>query len=590
MFKLSNFLFIFPILLISLFTLYPSFNLALFGDDWLAIHRYVTDVGSLSAGFSRHLQEYLLTYGPTQVIMGILVHFYNFNSTLFYITSYILRLFAAFSLFPIVFYLTKNKLSAFFAVLFFSVTATGFDTTNWVFNMTSYLAIGFFSLFLYFYLRSKEKGRMIFLLPAIILLYLAYITCSIRMHATLPLIILLEVFWNLQERNFFFARKSLIRFGLIIATIFFIRFTGNSFGNPSEGTSRLIEGLNVITSALNHGRYDLLAYPFTSFGSVFFPDIVLPFSGQVSSTRNLIIDIVLPILTVFIVLYKLFALLTHNLKKTFFGILVAVMIVWTVVTIVFYRLNISTFSSVAYISLMLMGGYIIIIGLMFIAENYKNKSTSTLLILSLALTLLSYLYAWWWRPELYSTTNRYLIVAAAGAAMFLSGLISLGKNKHYQIAIFIIFIPLLGMHIHATRIYEHQLITFGHGQETVNKIWSSMPDLSEISKKERVSVFYIIGDGTNGSILHDSITFGFGFHTALIYNITQADKVPIVIDSWEEAVSVVTDGKAFIRQYGEIKKPIPVENVYAFKLEGTNHLIDITLQVREELRKELQKI
>ena len=62
------------------------------------------------------------------------------------------------------------------------------------------------------------------------------------------------------------------------------------------------------------------------------------------------------------------------------------------------------------------------------------------------------------------------------------------------------------------------------------------------------------------------------------------------LDSWEEVISTVKDGKAFIRQYGEIKKPIPVENVYAFKLEGTNHLIDITLQVREELRKELQKI
>ena len=188
---LNNFFFIFFILLISLFTLYPSFNLALFGDDWLVIHRYVTDVGSLSEGFSKHMREYLTAYGPTQVLMGILAQFYNYNATLYYVTSYILRLFAAFSLFPIVFYLTRNKLSAFFAVLFFSVTATGFDTTNWVFNMTSYLSIGFFSLFMYFYIRSKAEEKSIFLLPAVTLLYLAYITCSIRMHATLPLLIIL---------------------------------------------------------------------------------------------------------------------------------------------------------------------------------------------------------------------------------------------------------------------------------------------------------------------------------------------------------------------------------------------------------------
>ena len=115
---LNNFFFIFFILLISLFTLYPSFSLALFGDDWLVIHRYVTDVGSLSEGLSKHMREYLTAYGPTQVLMGILAQFYDYNATLYYVTSYVLRLFAAFSLFPIVFYLTRNKLSAFFATAF----------------------------------------------------------------------------------------------------------------------------------------------------------------------------------------------------------------------------------------------------------------------------------------------------------------------------------------------------------------------------------------------------------------------------------------------------------------------------------------
>ena len=582
---LNNFFFIFFILLISLFTLYPSFSLALFGDDWLVIHRYVTDVGSLSEGLSKHMREYLTAYGPTQVLMGILAQFYDYNATLYYVTSYVLRLFAAFSLFPIVFYLTRNKLSAFFAVLFFSVTTTGFDTTNWVFNMTSYLSIGFFSLFMYFYIRSKAEGKSIFLLPAVILLYLAYITCSIRMHATLPLFIILEIFWNLQERNLFFARKSIFRLGVAIATILFIRFTGNSFGQPSEGAARFSEGINIMTLLISQGRYDFLAYPFASFGSVFIPDTILPFKGQILSTSNLILNTALPILVIFIILYRLLVLLTDNLNKASFKILIALMIVWTIVAAIFYRGSITIFSSATYSSLLLIGGYIIILGLMFLTKNYKKKPISTLLILSLALILLSYLYAWWWRPELYLTTNRYLVVGAAGAAIFLSSLISLGKSKSHQIAIFIIFTPLLIMHIYSTRMYEYQLVSLGHGQENFNRIWASMPNLPEISKKERVTVFYFVGDGTNGSILHDSIIFGFPFHISLLYNITESDKVPIVLDSWEEVISTVKDGKAFIRQYGEIKNPIPVDNVYAFKLEGKNHLIDITTQVREELLK-----
>ena len=584
MLKISkNFLFVFSILLISLFTLYPSFNLALFGDDWLVIYRYVTDVGSISAGFSKHLHEYLSPYGPTQVFMGLLAQLYNYDSTSYYITSYLFRLFAAFSLFPITFYLTRNKLSAFFAVLFFSVTTTGFDTTNWVFNMTSYLAIGFISLFLFFYLRSKKEGGTIFLVPAIILLYLAYITSSIRMHATLPLLIILEVFWNLQERNLLFFRKSFIRLALVLVTILFIRFTGASFGQPTEAADRIREGTNTFKLFLSQGRYDFLAYPLATLGSIFIPDAILPFQSQVSSITNYIINIVLPILLIFSTASRFLIKLTHGLKKGLFGILFALMITWTIIAIVFYRGNISTFSSTTYNSLVLIGGYIFILGAIFIIKNIKLKSTATLLILSLAWILLSYLYAWLWRPELYLTTNRYLIVGAAGAAIFLSGLISLGNSKRNQITIFVIFASLLIMHIYSTRMYEYQLISFGHGQEISNKIWASIPYMPEISKKEKVSVFYFVGDGTNGSIIHDSITFGFPPHMALLYNITDNNKVPVVLESWEDVVSAVTDGKAFIRHYGVAIDPIPVDNVYIFKLEGKDQLIDLTTQARKKL-------
>lgn len=221
---------------------------------------------------------------------------------------------------------------------------------------------------------------------------------------------------------------------------------------------------------------------------------------------------------------------------------------------------------------------------MFVIKNLKLKSTSTLLILSLTWILLSYIYAWLWRPELYLTTNRYLIVGAAGAAIFLSGLISLGKSKRNQFRIFMIFASLLTMHIYSTRMYEHQLVSFGHGQEISNKIWASIPYMPEISKKESVSVFLFLGDGTNGGIIHDSITFGFPPHMALLYNITDNNKVPLVLESWEEVVSAVKDGRSFIR-HGVAKDPIPVDNVYVFKLEGKDRLIDLTTLARKDLLK-----
>lgn len=572
------------VIILSLFTLYPSFNLALFGDDWLVIYRYVIDVGSIHAGFSKHLHEYLSPYGPTQVFMGILEQSYNYNSTFYYITSYLFRLFAAFALFPITFYLTKNKLSAFFAVLFFSVTAAGFDTTNWVFNMPSYLATAFISLFLFFYLRSKEEGRMIFLIPAVILFYLAYITSSIRMHSSLPMLILLEVFWNFQERNLLFARKSFIRLTSVIVIFLFIR-TGGSLGQPTEAADRFREGIDSFKLFLSQGRYDFLVYPLVSFSSIFIPDTALPFLGQVSSAKNLIINIALPILLIFMIVSRFLIKLTLNLKKDFFGMLFALSIGWTIIAILIFKGNISTFSSATYNSLLLIGGYIFILGLMFIIFNYKQKSTSTLLALPFTWILLSYLYAWWWKPEsLFLTTHRYLIVGGAAAAVFLAGLISLGKNKRNQLVIFMMFIPLLIMHIYSTRMYEHQLVFSGHGQETFNKIWASIPYIPEISKKEKVSIFYFEGDGTNGAILHDSITFGFSPRMALLYNITEDSKIPLAMDSWESVVSAVKDGGSLVR-YGRTDIDyLPVDNIYVFRLEGRDNLIDITAQSRQKLK------
>lgn len=572
-----------------MYTLYPSFKLSLFGDDWLVIYVYVIAIGSLSAGLMKHLQMYLSPYGPTHIFMGIFEQFYNYSPLYYYITSYLFRIFAAFSLFPLTYYLTKNKLSAFFAVLFFSVTATGFDTTNWVFNMTSYLGIGFISLFLYLYVKSKEENRMKLLIPGVILLYLAYVTVPIRMHATVPLLVLLEIYWNYREKNFLFAKKSLLRLSAVVTIIIFIRFTGASFGQPTEAVDRLNEGINTIKLFISQGRYDFLFYPIISFGSIFIPDTILPYSGQISSVTGLVLDIVLPIILFFVIASKFLINLTGGSKKSFFSILISFMIIWTIIAAVVYNANHSYFSSALYYSLLLMGGYIFIIGLLFIIKNYHKESAVTLLFLSLSWIILSYVYAWLWKPaELYLTVHRYLIVGAAGAGVFLASLISLGRSKRAQMTIFLIFIPLIIIHIYTTRLHGNLLISSGHGQEIFNKIWSSMPNIPDINTRDKMTVFYFMGDNTNGNILHDSITFGFSPHMALLYNITDGNKVPLALESWEDTVSAVKDGKAFVRYFGKPMNPVPIENVYVLKLEGKDNLIDLTDEARKKLKQELQ--
>lgn len=52
------------VIAISLYTLYPSFNLALFGDFWVTLWRYELMVGKFSIGVWNHFTYFHTLYGP----------------------------------------------------------------------------------------------------------------------------------------------------------------------------------------------------------------------------------------------------------------------------------------------------------------------------------------------------------------------------------------------------------------------------------------------------------------------------------------------------------------------------------------------
>lgn len=272
--------FIASVIFISLFTFYPTFNLALFGDDWLAFFRYIQHLGPKSSGEWNFLTYFLTPYGAQDILMGELQQVFGFQSQPYFIISFILRLLAAFSFYPLVFYLTKSKLAAYFAIIFFSITTTGLDTTNWVFNMPSYITIALFNLCLYYLIKSRDNKGPILLVIAGILYYLSYIITPIRMHGSLPFIILLELFLWLQTRNLKSFRQSLLRIGFFILIFLIIRYTGHSQGPPQEAGERLMIGFNTIIKLVQNGDISFLLHPQIMFGSMFIPDIILPLAGR----------------------------------------------------------------------------------------------------------------------------------------------------------------------------------------------------------------------------------------------------------------------------------------------------------------------
>jgi len=265
------------ILIVQYLIFRPSFELSLFGDDWLAFWRYsrVLDIdpayGS-NQGYT-HLTYFLTPYGPQDIIMGFLQKVFEYNPQPYYIASFILRFMVSVALFYTVYRITKSKTGALMSATFFSVATVGLDTTNWVFNMASYLGLIFAVIFILYYFISMKVGKRYLIFLAYFFLFLSIVIVPIRMHGALPLIFFMESYWyikNRRKRNSF--KTSAIRVVLFLAIILIIKSIGTSFADPNESISRISNGFRVITDRVsNEGRVEVFLYPLTIYGNMMFP-------------------------------------------------------------------------------------------------------------------------------------------------------------------------------------------------------------------------------------------------------------------------------------------------------------------------------
>jgi len=570
------------IILISLLTLFPVFHVGLYGDDWLAIFRYVVHVSPPSKEGWNLFTYYLTPYGSQDIIMGLLYRAFGTNAFYYEITSFIFRMIAAFSLYPLVFYLTKSKLASFFSMLFFSITTIGFDSTGWLLTMPTYLTIAFFNIFLYFYIKFKEIKKVKYLLFSGIFFYLAYVTASQRMIGAPLFILCLELFWLIKDRTFTNFKYSLFRVMLIFAILLTISISGHSLGNSGDWFSRLDSSIATIQKMLSEGRSEFFLYPIVTIGGMFIPNFAFP-SIQINTKKDMLFSVALPALAFFL----LFLLIIKaNIAKLTRGDIYKSLlsaIIWIFIVFMIRKLNIVTFSSSNLILMAVVGGLVIIVWILLMFKYYSQKNILIALFLSLSWTLLSFFVAWLWNPASYiDSTHRYLTTSAIGVSIFFAIIISLGRKFNNQVCLTLLLSLFLFLHITSTRTYIDKLLN-SHSQQTVDKIWSAIPHIPAVGKEPLV--FYFEKESSNASILGEAVLFGFPFHISLLYNLAEGAKIPAVVENWTEVVSAVSDGQSF-KPYGYPLKPIPVNHVYGFHLQGQDNLINITDVVRQKLTEE----
>ncbi|MBU1031644.1 hypothetical protein KKE03_01830 [Patescibacteria group bacterium] len=342
--------------------------------------------------------------------------------------------------------------------------------------------------------------------------------------SVVPFIIMIEIFWLIEHRTFAIFKKVVIRLTIILLIYLILLTQTNLFSPPNDWDNQTItNSAQVLTNGT-------LASFKTGYNLIQ--------KGQAAFLLNPITALggmIIPNISV-----------SNNNKA------------------------LSTF----------IGTLIIIFWILLIILHRKSKIFDALII-SLVWTFFSFLIPWM-RPEYLTsillTDNRYLILPAIGISLLFASLISLKIDKRVKNILFTLLALLLVLNIYSTKSYFNNLENI-RSQQLYDKIWSQLPEFKNIGKTEGPLVFYFTGE--RGDIIHNVLVFGLPSKLQLIHNISDF-KTVVTMGSFEELISAVKDGKSLTR-FSVLPKPLPVENIYSFNLEGTDRLVNTSEITRRNI-------
>ncbi len=585
--------------------LQDSFRLSLFGDDWLSFWRYNYHLGPHSSGRFNHLTYLLTVYGPQDMAIGSLQWPFGYTAHYYFILSFGLRQLAAFSLYPLIYSLTFSHLAAFVAAAFFSVTFIGIDTTNWVFNMPSYLAVVSLNSLLYVtVVKRKTVGVAI---AMAVLFALTLIIQPIRMTG-LPLIVLfVELLWLVEQPSATTARTFAVRLVMLSAAFLCVKYgaewlhagdveTRPALGDSRELADRVLGGLSLVRTALGSGNAEVLLNPFILVGSMFLPDI---FWTRMTLLQERRLALSVALLAAYALLIGLVGRARGEsvASRQFYVGNLAPAALWTLLVgslqwagLVRWRACSGCEETLKFCAAV-VGGYFCILTLSLMREHFR-RPPSVVWGLVLVITLGAFVVPWVFAPTgYYSTSHRYVILSAVGISMFWAGLTAHCSRSRLLYAILPVIIGGLAVQVSATRTFFAREVA-ARGDDIADSVWGQLRmELPDLQTERHPLVFYFEGESSswNSDTLYEVITFGFSPRVALLYDIYHDDdKVPIPLSDYKELIDIVLTGSPMTK-YARPRKPLPVDHIYAFRLEGRRHVKNITAETRQRLRSLTEK-
>lgn len=578
--KKSGILYFIFLLLLSFVVYWKTFQLSLYGDDWLVISKFL-QFGKTQGYLNPAI--YISNYG-FQNWIGIAYLFFSDRPGPYFVVSLFSRAILGYAVFSIIKKVYSNR-AGMLAGLLFIVSSIGAQTTDWVYNANSYWGIALALTGLSLFLDSKSiKQKLI----SWSLILLGYIVAIIRVYV-LPLLLPFVVFLgNTHSGKKLYVWRTIERlFKSTIAVVPFFAFKVffSQLGFQEVNKKMLQGGISNALTMINEGRFDWIVSPFTNLGSTLTPlmfEKLQALDWRIYPLPQFLVYGLFLFFLAFILIYAS----DDSPPKQFLAISVLASLFFLVGLKLFVRYQ-GNWGLKEYMgfSWTFVGIVLTFVFVYKLVKEYKSTKLkrATCLMIGLVFTF-SFLFPWLYNPGyLFGVTHRYLILTAVGLAMLLSIVYNPFFTENGLLRMLRIFLltffaflqiinvnQFLGNQVEARPKRLHDVF--------FNQIQQQVPRLSE----DRHSVFYF--ENVDLATYEQLIRFGFGFHMQLLYGLKYDEQIfPYSVKSIDELEKAVFD-KEFNKKLG-YSNTTTIDHVYAFRVNG-EELINITNEIRAFLKNE----
>lgn len=544
MIKMKNLLAIFFLLVVTVVLNVFLFSKQLdygFRDvDWMVLYFYKL-FGNISLYHLWAEIKELGVYASESYYVGVLEQFIGINFSRLHLVTHVFKIFSAIAIYYLIMLVFKRKLLAFFTSIIYTISYTHAGAFFQLATGAYFLVTIFMVLFLTaYYYSSFGRSILKWSTATGTLLVTTLLLKAERMYPLVVLILSIEFFvvvFNKFKKGVLvtsFKRTMLVLLPFIALSLFYHALLKYFPLGLSPNQFAVVANLRF--ESIMKGNFQLLLYPFASFGSIFLYEDYWKLLGQLNFQN--FFDFLFSLIIGPILRLGIFTLilLSFIFKKPF-RLTLFITTLTFVFSVIIYVLNIN-WQSIPLAARIhfdpnligipaIFGYHIFLLGCLFSFKFIKNHDLRfTPLVLGFYFAFLLVLLTW--IPSdlqlVFMGPQRYLSIPSIGTGLFIAGLLviiydrikSMKAVKNFAWMIFLLLIPLFMVNYKvASKFFDYELTYAGlRGSEQTEMKNEFRQLVGEISENEP-SLFYFdeTADRDNGYFDEGTVMAGFEYWT-----------------------------------------------------------------------------